>query len=338
MSSYFEEAARWATGAPQHRKYWGKYRGTVLDNVDPLAMGRLLVEVPQVPAAAENWAMPCVPYAGFQVGFFAMPEIDANVWVEFEGGNPSFPIWAGCFWAEGHAPLPFAEDPLCKVFKTPGNMLLLDDTPGEGGVTLTSGPPAVEGNVIMLKFSSEGVLLTAPPGVLNMSPEEGITLEFPPCVLSMSEEELSTAIAETGIVMTEEATVVTSPDVSVEAEAAVEVNAGAGIVLDAVGGIDLTAGAGIAQEAEGGIDLTAGAGIAQEAGGGIDLTAGAAIAQEAGGVIELAAGGGIAMESPAMAFETAAMEITAALGTWLGTLNVEGLITMDTMPVMVVPV
>jgi Type VI secretion system/phage-baseplate injector OB domain len=329
MSGYAQEAPPREREPWQQREYWGKYRGRVVENADPLAMGRLLVEVPQVPAVAENWAMPCVPYAGFQVGFFAMPEINANVWVEFEGGNPSFPIWTGCFWAEGHAPLPFAEDPLCKVFKTPNNMLLLDDTPEEGGVTLVSSPPAVD-DVITLKFSAEGVLLSAPPAVLNMSVEEGITLAFPPCLLSMSEEELSSAIAETAIVMTEEATAVTSPDVSVDAEAAVEVNAGAAIELGASGGI--------AMEAGGGIDLTAGAGIAQEAVGGIDLTAGAGIAQEAVGGIDLTAGGAIAMEALAMAFETAGLEITAPLGLWAGTLNVVGLITMDTMPVMVVPV
>jgi type VI secretion system (T6SS) baseplate-like injector VgrG len=329
MSGYVSEAPRPGREPSERRQYWGKYRGTVIENDDPLAMGRLLVEAPQVPAVAENWAMPCVPYAGFQVGFFAMPEIGANVWVEFEGGNPSFPIWTGCFWAEGHAPLPFAEDPLCKGFKTRSNMLLLDDTPGTGGVMLTSTPPAVDDD-ITLKFSAEGVLLTAPPAVLNMSIEEGITLEFPPCVLSMSEEEFSSVIAETAVVMTEEATAITSPDVSVEAEAAVEVNAAAGI--------DLGAGAGIAMEAGAGIDLTAGAGIAQEAGGGIDLTAGGGIAQEAGVGIDLTAGVGIAMEAATMAFETVAMDVTAPLALWAGDLNVVGIITMDTMPVMVIPV
>lgn len=219
--------------AAGHRQFWGKHRGKVVDNVDPLAMGRLLVEVPQVPGTVANWAMPCVPYAGPEgVGFFAMPELGANVWIEFEGGNPSYPIWTGCFWDEGEAPLPWAEDPLYKVFKTPGNMLLLDDTPEVGGATLISEPPAVD-DLITMKFSSEGVLITAPPAVLNMSIEEGITLEFPPCVLSMTEAEFSSVIPPTTIVLTEEATVITSPDVNVAAEAAVEIEAAADITLTA---------------------------------------------------------------------------------------------------------
>ena len=43
--------------------------------------------------ASSSWAMPCAPYAGQQVGFFAVPPIGANVWVEFEGGDPDYPIW-----------------------------------------------------------------------------------------------------------------------------------------------------------------------------------------------------------------------------------------------------
>jgi Type VI secretion system/phage-baseplate injector OB domain len=217
---------------PSARQYWGKYRGKVVDNLDPLAMGRLLVEVPQVPASAMNWAMPCVPYAGPQLGFFAMPDLDANIWVEFEGGDPGYPIWTGCYWAEGEAPLPAARDPFIKVFQTESNMLIFDDTPGEGGITMVSKPPAVD-DVITLKFSSEGVLLTAPPAIFNMSIEEGITLEFPPGVFSMSEAEISATIPPSSIVLSEEAAVFTAPDINLVAEAAVEIEAGAELSLAA---------------------------------------------------------------------------------------------------------
>ncbi|HEX6229566.1 MAG TPA: phage baseplate assembly protein V, partial [Solirubrobacterales bacterium] len=69
--------------------YFGKYRGTVEQNLDPLQQGRLQVKVPAVLGDGTlSWAMPCVPYAGSQVGFYAVPPIGANVWVEFEGGDP----------------------------------------------------------------------------------------------------------------------------------------------------------------------------------------------------------------------------------------------------------
>jgi uncharacterized protein involved in type VI secretion and phage assembly len=80
-------------------QFFGKYRGKVKNNVDPMQQGRIHVSVPAVLGEGSlSWAMPCVPYAGSQVGFFAIPPVDANVWVEF-GGDPDAPIWSGCFWA-----------------------------------------------------------------------------------------------------------------------------------------------------------------------------------------------------------------------------------------------
>jgi uncharacterized protein involved in type VI secretion and phage assembly len=110
-------------------RYFGKYRGTVVDNQDPTTRGRLKVRVPAVLAALEVWAMPCVPYAGDGVGFLSLPAADAGVWVEFEGGDPSFPIWVGCFWADGEAPE--QADPEVKVWKTSEHTVRLDDAATE---------------------------------------------------------------------------------------------------------------------------------------------------------------------------------------------------------------
>lgn len=117
-------------------EFFGKYRGVVANNIDPQLMGRLQVSVPAVLGQGRlSWAMPCVPYAGSGVGFFAIPPIGANIWVEFEGGNPDYPIWSGCFWGLGEAPDPLAV-PLRKILKTETASILLDDTPGAGGITI----------------------------------------------------------------------------------------------------------------------------------------------------------------------------------------------------------
>ena len=80
-------------------KYYGKYRGMVLNNIDPMQIGRLQVQVPDVTGLAPaTWAMPCTPLAGIQNGMFALPLIGSGVWVEFEQGDPEHPIWVGCFW------------------------------------------------------------------------------------------------------------------------------------------------------------------------------------------------------------------------------------------------
>ena len=77
-------------------KFWGKYRGTVVNNIDPEQRGRIQAIVPAVTGLVpSSWAMPCVPFAGKQEGFFAVPQIASGVWIEYEDGNPDKPIWVG---------------------------------------------------------------------------------------------------------------------------------------------------------------------------------------------------------------------------------------------------
>ena len=86
-------------------RYYGKYRGVVVHNNDPLRMGRLRARVPEVLGEQESgWAMPCVPYAGDGSGQYPIPEPGTGVWIEFEAGDPSRPIWSGCWWADGQLP------------------------------------------------------------------------------------------------------------------------------------------------------------------------------------------------------------------------------------------
>ena len=117
-------------------QHFGKYRGKVENNVDPQLSGRIQVSVPAVLGSGRlSWAMPCVPYAGPGVGFFAIPPKGANIWVEFEGGNTDYPIWSGCFWGVGELPSG-AVAPLVKIFKTDLATLTFSDVPGAGGITI----------------------------------------------------------------------------------------------------------------------------------------------------------------------------------------------------------
>ena len=126
-------------------KFFGKYRGMVLNNIDPLQTGRLLVQVPDVTnVLPSSWAMPCLPFAGIQHGFFAVPAIGSTVWVEFEHGNPDHPIWTGCFWetaarpepAPGPAPPGLQQIVIQTVAQ---NTMMISDVPGPtGGILLKS--------------------------------------------------------------------------------------------------------------------------------------------------------------------------------------------------------
>jgi Type VI secretion system/phage-baseplate injector OB domain len=147
--------------------FYGKYRGQVQNNIDPKVLGRLQVSVAAVLGDGRlSWAMPCVPYAGSQVGFFAIPPIGANVWVEFEAGDPGQPIWSGCFWGDGESP---AAIPEIKVLKTDGITLTLSDVPGAGGFTLEVNPPMVE-VPLKLVCDSSGIELNCTPGSVKLTP------------------------------------------------------------------------------------------------------------------------------------------------------------------------
>ncbi len=80
------------------QQFYGKYRGTVINNVDPMQIGRIQVIVPDVSTVLPtSWAMPCLPTGGIQMGVLSVPSIGAGVWVEFEQGDPDYPIWVGCY-------------------------------------------------------------------------------------------------------------------------------------------------------------------------------------------------------------------------------------------------
>jgi uncharacterized protein involved in type VI secretion and phage assembly len=126
-------------------KYYGKYRGLVLNNVDPLQKGRLQVQVPDVLALSpSSWAMPCVPIAGPQMGVYVIPIIGSGVWVEFEGGNPDYPIWTGGFWGSAAEVPPLAltgipASPNIVLQTTGQNSIIVSDLPGPtGGIMLKS--------------------------------------------------------------------------------------------------------------------------------------------------------------------------------------------------------
>lgn len=115
---------------------FGKYRGLVSDNRDPLMLGRVRAKVQDVFGDNESgWALPSLPYAGNGVGLFLVPPTDAWVWIEFEHGDPEYPIWTGCFWAAGEVPASPAVAEM-KVLKTDAVTITLNDLPGAGGLTI----------------------------------------------------------------------------------------------------------------------------------------------------------------------------------------------------------
>ncbi len=150
-------------------RFYGKYRGKVENNLDPLMLGRIQVSAPAALGDATlAWAMPCVPYAGSGVGLFLIPPTGANVWVEFEGGDVDRPIWTGCFWGIGEVPaLPAV--PQVKVLKTDGVTIEMSDLPGIGGFTIEVRPPLVA-TPLKLQFSATGIEITNAAASVKLTP------------------------------------------------------------------------------------------------------------------------------------------------------------------------
>jgi hypothetical protein len=91
---------------PAPKRFYGKYRGTVEANIDPMMLGRIMAMVPDVGSLIPlSWAMPCAPFPDAGTPALAVPPIGASVWIEFEQGDPNYPIWSGGFWSEGQTPL-----------------------------------------------------------------------------------------------------------------------------------------------------------------------------------------------------------------------------------------
>jgi uncharacterized protein involved in type VI secretion and phage assembly len=156
-------------------KYYGKYRGVVTDNKDPLMTGRVKARVPDVMGDKETgWAMPCAPFGGSGVGFFALPTVGAGVWIEFEHGDPDYPVWSGCWFGSAAEMPPILLAPPYKktLIKTEGgSSVLLDDTPGIGGITLeTSGGQKVVMNATGVEITNgqgASIKLTGPQVSIN---------------------------------------------------------------------------------------------------------------------------------------------------------------------------
>jgi hypothetical protein len=112
-------------------RFYGKYRGVVTD-VDETTM-RIKASVPSVlPATGTGWCMPCVPYAGPQVGVLMLPEVGSGVWIEFEGGDVSYPIWVGMYWHSGE--VPSQASATVKSIVTAAGSIAMDNA---GSITLT---------------------------------------------------------------------------------------------------------------------------------------------------------------------------------------------------------
>lgn len=153
------------------QQFYGKYRGVVSDNQDPKGLGRIRAKVQDVLGENDSgWALPALPYAGRGVGLFLIPPTNALVWIEFEHGDPDYPIWTGCFWAEGEPPASPAA-PTTKMLKTDIATITIDDQQSSLTIETTQGMKiAIDSSGIVIDDGQgASVKLSGPKVSLNDS-------------------------------------------------------------------------------------------------------------------------------------------------------------------------
>lgn len=170
------------------QKYYGKYRGFVADNADPEKRGRLRLKVPSVLGESlTGWALPCLPFGGLKdQGLFLVPEADAQVWVEFEEGDVSQPLWTGTFWqAEGDPPEEAAKDePTTRLLKTPGGHLVQFDDASDEERFFLQHPAGTQleidsaGTVALTDAGGNKVTLDAEAGEITIEDANGNSLKM----------------------------------------------------------------------------------------------------------------------------------------------------------------
>jgi hypothetical protein len=165
-----------------NKTYYGKYRGTVLQNVDPEQRGRLQLTIPDVLGAIpSSWAEPCVPLAGPTgppMGVYMVPPIGTGVWVEFEHGDPDHPVWVGCRWgAQSNVPTLAKAgnpaDPNIIIQSLLQHSVMISDmppTPATGGVILQSTTKA------MIVVNDSGIYLDNGKGASIMLVGPNVTI------------------------------------------------------------------------------------------------------------------------------------------------------------------
>ena len=141
-------------------RFYSIYRGMVMDNEDPNHMNSLQVAIPEIQGGIIVWALPFGQHGGLKTGFkYLAPEIGDTVYIMFEYGNPSKPLWT--YHGFGLEQIPEElDDPNKMGIITPnGNLVILDETSGELNI-FTEGNITIKSNkVIQFKNgSNEGLI------------------------------------------------------------------------------------------------------------------------------------------------------------------------------------
>ena len=160
------------TNPSPNRTFYGKYRATVLLNVDPERRGRLQLMIPDVLGAIPStWAEPCVALAGPTgppMGVYLVPPIGAGVWVEFEHGDPDLPVWVGCRWGLQ------SDIPLAAQSGNPADPNIVIQSLLQQSIIVSDMPPSVPPPVMPPVPTTGGIILRSTTGASIVVNDAGV--------------------------------------------------------------------------------------------------------------------------------------------------------------------
>jgi hypothetical protein len=159
-------------------KYYGIYRGTVENNLDPEQLGRIQATVPDAGGLTPStWITPSFPVAGKGMGTYFVPQIGAGVWVQFEAGDPDRPVYTGGWWglaaevpALAKAGVPVDPNFVIQTFLQ--YAIVLSDLPGPtGGIMLKSPTGATiivnDTGIYITNGKGASIVMTGPTVTIN---------------------------------------------------------------------------------------------------------------------------------------------------------------------------
>jgi len=242
--------------------HYGKYRGKVVNTVDPFTMGRLQVIVESVSGEDLQWALPSVPFAGPGVGFCMIPPVGASVWVEYEAGDLSLPIWTGCFWGIGEYPVEAqsATPENVQLIKSDGFLFRASSAETPGFTITVETPVSTDSMVITMDAKGIGIRNEASDAMIELSDDSIRTSVGGSGIAVLAEDLIELKVGDCMLAVNSNSVIHTVGAALMEMVSdAIDLSVGGTTITIGVGAITQECGAAIIEMGNGAVTINGGA-------------------------------------------------------------------------------
>jgi hypothetical protein len=242
--------------------------GRVVNLLDPLMLGRVQVRVPSIDGLdLFPFARVVTPGASFFSGLYWIPNLEDEVLVMFEDGDPDAAYILGAVWSAVHMPPMPSPLPQVRTIRSPlGSQVVFTEVPpmlvlqsGPTPPVAIPSPPSPVGPHQTIAMNALGiqiiggptVTITSGPNVVSLGPQ-GVTIATPMLnvvaggsILSMGPAGITMLGAQISLLAAGEVGLVAGGVASVTAGGAVAVTAGAAVTVTAAAAVTVTGGAAV---------------------------------------------------------------------------------------------